>query len=75
MVFMSTVHEVTRMAGLMSGLDVESLVKAASASTKNAINSRSQKLQTLQWKQEAYRDIITKLSDFQNKYLKIDSKD
>lgn len=57
----------------MSGLDVESLVKAASASTKNAINSRSQKLQTLQWKQEAYRSIITALSDFQSKYLDIAS--
>lgn len=72
---MSTVSEVTRMAGLMSGLDVESLVKAASASTKNAIDSRKQKLQTLQWKQEAYRDVITALSDFQSKYLNIESKD
>lgn len=62
---------VNRFAGLMSGLDTESLVKAATANTKSAINSKKQKLQTLTWKQEAYRSIISKLSDFQNKYLDI----
>ncbi|MDE6592247.1 MAG: flagellar filament capping protein FliD [Oscillospiraceae bacterium] len=72
---MSTVKETARMAGLISGLDTESLIKAATANTTNAINSRKQKLQTLQWKQEAYRDIITKIQDFQSKYLDITSKD
>ncbi len=72
---MSSVSELTRMSGLMSGLDTESLVKAATANTKNAINARKQKLQTLQWKQEAYRDVISKLSEFQSKYLNILSKD
>lgn len=62
---------VNRFAGLMSGLDTESLVKAATANTKSAINSKKQKLQTLTWKQEAYRSVISKLSDFQNKYLDI----
>lgn len=58
-----------RMSGLMSGLDTESLVKSMAANTKNRLNAKKQKLQTLQWKQEAYRSIITKVSDFQNKYL------
>lgn len=62
---------VNRFAGLMSGLDTESLVKAATSNTKSAINSKKQKLQTLTWKQEAYRSVISKLSDFQNKYLDI----
>lgn len=71
---MSSVSELTRMSGLMSGLDTEALVKAASANTKNSINARKQKLQTLQWKQEAYRDVISKISDFQKKYLDIISE-
>ena len=61
----------TVMSGLMSGLDTEALVKSATANLKTSINTKKQKLQTLTWKQNAYRDIITKLSDFQSKYLDI----
>ncbi len=61
----------TVMGGMMSGLDTENLVKAATMLTKTRINSQKQKLQTLTWKQDAYRGIITKLSDFQSKYLDI----
>lgn len=61
------------MAGLMSGLDTENLVKSMAANTKNRLNAKKQKLQTLQWKQEAYRSVITKVTDFQNKYLTISS--
>ncbi|MGN0666991.1 MAG: flagellar filament capping protein FliD [Huintestinicola sp.] len=70
---MSSVSDITRMSGLVSGLDTESLIKAATANTKNSINTRKQKLQTLTWKQEAYRNIISTLSNFQDKYLKITS--
>lgn len=62
-----------RMAGLMSGLETEELVKSLASNTKNRINAKKQKLQTLQWKQEGYRNIIKKISSFQDKYLKIDS--
>ena len=58
-----------RMSGLMSGLDTESLVKSMAANTKNRLNTKKQKLQTLQWKQEAYRSSISKISDFQKKFL------
>ncbi|MGN1135037.1 MAG: flagellar filament capping protein FliD [Oscillospiraceae bacterium] len=58
-----------RMSGLMSGLDTESLVKAMAANTKNRLNAKKQKLQTLQWKQEAYRSNISKISEFQKKFL------
>ncbi|MDE7302362.1 MAG: flagellar filament capping protein FliD [Oscillospiraceae bacterium] len=66
-------NNTNRMAGLISGLETEDLVKAMTANTKNRINSKQQKLQTLQWKQEGYRSIISKINDFKNKYLKIDS--
>ncbi len=57
------------MSGLMSGLDTESLVKSMAANTKNRLNTKKQKLQTLQWKQEAYRSNISKISEFQSKFL------
>lgn len=61
----------TVMSGLMSGLDTEALVKSATANLKSSINTKKQKLQTLTWKQDAYRDVITKLTEFQSKYLDI----
>lgn len=70
---MATTHEITRMTGLASGLDIESLVKAGVANTKNSLDKRKQKLQTLQWKQEAYRSVISAMSDFKKKYLNIES--
>ena len=74
MIVMSSISNNTnRMAGLISGLETEDLVKAMTANTKNRINSKQQKLQTLQWKQEGYRSIISKINDFKNKYLKIDA--
>ena len=68
---MSTIRETNRMAGLMSGLDTEELVKAMSANTKARLNSQKQKLQKLEWKQESYRSAISKISEFKNKYLDI----
>lgn len=57
------------MSGLMSGLDTENLVKSMAANTKNRLNTKKQKLQTLQWKQEAYRTNISKIAEFQTKFL------
>lgn len=59
----------TRMSGLVSGLDTENLVKSMAANSKTRYNRKAQKLQTLQWKQEAYRNQISALSSFQSKYL------
>ena len=68
---MSTIRETNRMAGLMSGLDTEELVKAMSANTKARLKSQKQKLQKLDWKQESYRSATSKISEFKNKYLDI----
>ena len=50
-------------AGLMSGLDTENLVKQMASLTKSKINRQKQKLQSLQWKQEAYRNVSSKIRD------------
>lgn len=69
---MSTIsNSANRVSGLISGLDTEALVKAMTANTKARINSQKQKLQTLQWKQESYRSVISKISSFKDKYLNI----
>ncbi len=67
--------DVLRMSGMNSGLDVEALVEAMTASTKLKITKQERNQITLKWKQEAYQDITKKLTEFQNKYLDIlDSK-
>lgn len=56
-------------AGLMSGLDTENLVKQMASLTKSKINRQKQKLQSLQWKQEAYRSVSSKIKTFKDTYL------
>jgi len=65
----SSIGSMNRFSGLVSGLDTESMVKAMSANTKSKLNSKKQRLQTLQWKQEGYRDVISKIRGFQSSYL------
>ncbi|MDR0975036.1 MAG: flagellar filament capping protein FliD [Ruminococcus sp.] len=63
----------TRMAGIMSGLDTEALVKAMSARTLNKIEKNKASSQKLKWQQETYQSVITKLQEFQDKYLGLTS--
>lgn len=64
-----------RTSGLMSGLDTETIVKEMASATKNKINSQQQKLDLIEWKQEAYRDVITKINTFKSTYLDSLNKD
>lgn len=63
-----------RMAGLVTGLDTESIVDQMTAGTKLKINSQQQKLDLLQWKQENYRSVITKITAFRDQYLDVVNK-
>lgn len=60
-----------RVTGLMSGLDVDGLVKASLSGQQAKIDKAAQNKTKLQWKQEAYRSVISKLNDFQSNYLDI----
>ncbi len=60
-----------RMAGLASGLDTESLVKQMASYSKIKLNTQKQKLQLLQWKQEDYRSVISKISAFKDTYFNL----
>ena len=70
----SSMTNLNRMAGLASGLDTESLVKAMASNSLTRYNRKASKLQTLQWKQELYRNQITSLKSFSDKYLTNTSK-
>ncbi|NMA79801.1 MAG: flagellar filament capping protein FliD [Clostridiales bacterium] len=62
-------NTILRTSGLNSGIDTEALVEAMSARTKLRIDMQNRQVQTLKWKQEAYRGVITKINDFKGKYF------
>ena len=55
-------------SGLASGLDTEALIENAVSGYKSKITSLQQDKTSVEWKQEAYRSIISKLSGFLSKY-------
>lgn len=59
----------TAISGLISGLDTSSLVDDLVDAESTKLNSLKQQLQLAEWKQEAYRDIITDLQDFVDTYF------
>lgn len=60
---------IIRITGMSSGLDVDALVDALVTTEKNRVDNAKKEQQKLEWKQEAYREIIKDINDFKNKYL------
>jgi len=56
-------------SGLVSGMDIDSTVKAMCSGTSSKISKVQQNLMKLEWKQEAYQDVGSALTDFKEKYL------
>ncbi|WP_349946676.1 flagellar filament capping protein FliD [Lacrimispora sp. BS-2] len=54
--------------GLASGLDRDSLIEGMTAATRAKIAKQQKSKQTMQWKQDAYRSISSKLIEFSRKY-------
>lgn len=66
---MSTYTNVTRVTGLATGMDIDSMVDQL-MSAESAKYERLQQEQTwLTWQQEAYRSVISQLQDFQSKWF------
>jgi flagellar hook-associated protein 2 len=59
----------TGIGGLASGMDIDELVKSMTATSRQKIAREQQSVQTLQWKQSAYRTVTKALSEFQKSYL------
>ena len=56
-------------SGMASGIDTESLVKSMLSGIQSKIDKQNQQKQQLLWKQDMYRDVITKINNFKNKYF------
>jgi len=70
----STVNGTTRITGLSSGIDVDSIVEQlVTAEKSKKLNKLQQKEQLAAWRQDAYRDIITDVKAFVSKYFDITS--
>ncbi|QHI71921.1 flagellar cap protein FliD N-terminal domain-containing protein [Aminipila terrae] len=59
--------------GLATGFDTESVVEAMTSDVQAKIDKVQQEQQKYTWKQDAYRDVITALTDFQSKYFSYSS--
>lgn len=60
-----------RITGMQSGLDVDSIVKKLMAVEQTKVDKVNQDKQFIQWKQEAYQDIIKDIKDLQNTYFNV----
>lgn len=67
--------DIMRLSGINSGYDAESMIEKMMSTYQTKIDNQNKKLQKLQWKQEAYRDITSKLTSFKNKYFDILKRD
>ena len=64
-----------RLSGINTGFDTEAMIQQMMSAYQSKIDKQNQKLQKLQWQQEQYRDIISKISTFKNKYFDILKRD
>lgn len=58
-----------RMTGMMSGLDTESIIQELVAVRKTKVDKQKKSQTSLNWKQEAWKELNTKLRGLQQKYL------
>lgn len=60
-------------SGLASGIDTESVVQSMLSGIQVKIDKQTQKQKQIEYKQEAYRDVITSINDFKSKYFSLTS--
>ncbi len=56
-------------AGLISGMDTDKMVKQMLSGTQAKIDAKKQEKQQLEWKQEQYREVISSINGFSSKYF------
>ena len=64
----SLMNSANMISGLASGLDTESMIENLVKSYQTKIESLNQKVTKTEWKQDAYRSIISKMVGFSSKY-------
>ncbi len=65
----SLLSQKTRIGGLVSGMDTDTLVEQLTSVTRGKITKQQQLKQKVEWQQELYRSIISKMTDFSSKYF------
>lgn len=63
-----------RISGMASGIDTDAVVKSMVSNYQLKIDKANQDKQTLEWKQEAYRDIIKSVKGLQDYFDPLSSK-
>lgn len=58
-----------RMTGMYSGLDTESIIQELVSAKQTKVDSKKKEQTKLEWKQDAWKDLNTKLKSLQTKYL------
>lgn len=58
-----------RLTGLMSGMDTESMIKQLVEARQTKVDTAKKAQTKHQWKQDAWKDLNTKLQNLQKKYL------
>lgn len=58
-----------RMTGMMSGLDTESIIQELVAARQKKVDVKKKEQTRLDWKQEAWKELNSKLKTLQTKYL------
>ncbi len=59
----------TAISGLASGIDTETIIDGLITAESTKLNSLKQKAQLAEWKQEAYRSIISDITTFNSTYF------
>lgn len=58
-----------RMTGMMSGLDTESIIQELVAAKRTKVDKEKKAQTKLEWKQDAWKELNTKIKNFQQKYV------
>ena len=67
--------DLMRISGVNSGFDTEAMIEQMMSAYQTKIDTQNKKLQKLQWQQEQYRDVTSKLTTFKSKYFDILKRD
>ncbi len=62
-------NNITRMTGLVTGLDVDSIVQNLMKAEQAKVDKVKQQRQLLQWKQDMYRDLIGNVNTIKSTYF------
>ena len=63
--------DIIRMSGMNSGLDTEAIIKALTANSKLKITKQERNILKYKAQQDAYRDVISKLTNLKSSYFDI----